>query len=96
MATRVSTFTDIGYFSAKINEQGALTTNIKRPDLTGEFDKPVRIHLIISAPWNKTILNFCLRKDLPLRKKILQNINLTENIVKICKNSHRVFRNTLK
>lgn len=67
-------FTDIGYFSARINEQGALPTDIKRPDLTGEFDHPVRIHLVISAPWNKTIMNFALRKDMPLRTKILQDI----------------------
>lgn len=67
-------FTDIGYFSANINELGALPADIQRPDLTGEFDKPARVHLVISAPWNKTILSFCLRKDMPLREKILADI----------------------
>ncbi|MEW5895954.1 MAG: glycosyl hydrolase family 18 protein [Candidatus Omnitrophota bacterium] len=67
-------FTDIGYFSAAINEQGALKKDIQRPDLKGEFDKPVRIHLVISAPWNKTILNFCLRPDFPLRNQLIADI----------------------
>ena len=67
-------FTDIGYFSAQINEQGGLPLDITRPDLTGEFDRPAKIHLVISAPWNKTIMNFCLRTDLPLRQKLLDDI----------------------
>ena len=67
-------FTDIGYFSAAINEQGTLPMDIKRPDLRGEFDKPARVHLVISATWNKTIMNFCLRPDMPLRQKLLDDI----------------------
>jgi len=66
--------TDIGYFAAQINEQGRLPSDINRPDLTGEFDQPVRIHLVVSAPWNKTIMNFCLRSDMPLRQQILDDI----------------------
>ena len=67
-------FTDIGYFSAAVNEQGRLSKDIKRPNLKGEFDKPVRIHLVISAPWNKTIMNFAIRKDFPLRDQIIKDI----------------------
>jgi len=67
-------FTDIGYFSAQVNEQGRIPMDITRPDLSTHFKKPHRIHLVISTVWNKTIMNFILRRDFPLRNQLLNDI----------------------
>lgn len=67
-------FTDIGYFSANVNEQGNIPMDITRPNLSERFQKPHRIHLVISTVWNKTITNFILRTDFPLRNKLIADI----------------------
>lgn len=72
-------FTDIGYFSANVNEQGRLPMDITRPNLSAQFTKPHRIHLVISTVWNKTITNFILRTDFPLRRQLLNDIVTLSN-----------------
>ncbi len=66
-------FTDIGYFSSKVEEDGTLT-QIQRPDLTGELGSAPRIHLVISMIGNKMLTNFILREDMPFRKRIIADI----------------------
>jgi len=66
-------FTDIGYFSSKVEDDGTLT-QITRPDLKGEFDRSHRIHLVVSMIGSKMLTHFVLREDLPFKKKMVLDI----------------------
>ena len=65
--------TDIGYFSAKVNDTGRLGTTIPRPSLPGRL-KHARIHLVISAPANKALMYFCLYRDKQVRAELIADI----------------------
>ncbi|MCW8950199.1 MAG: hypothetical protein OQL17_09450, partial [Sedimenticola sp.] len=53
--TGMEPLTDIGYFSARVNDIGRLDTTVPRPTLIGRL-KNARIHLVISAPASKTLM----------------------------------------
>ncbi len=65
--------TDIGYFSARVNDIGRLETSISRPSLPGRL-KRARMHLVISAPANKALMYFCLNRDKLARAELLSDI----------------------
>lgn len=65
--------TDIGYFSARVNDIGRLETVIPRPSLPGRV-KHARIHLVISAPANKALMYFCLTRDRQTRSDLIADI----------------------
>lgn len=65
--------TDIGYFSARVNEIGRLDKPLPRPSLPGRV-KNARIHLVISAPASRTLMYFCLNRDLETRNDLLNDI----------------------
>ncbi len=65
--------TDIGYFSAKVEDDGTLTASVPRPVLTAAQGSP-RIHLVVSMIGSKMLTHFVLREDLPLRGRIIESI----------------------
>lgn len=66
--------TDIGYFSAVVNDIGRLKEG---PDIQ-KIPPPIRtgrrIHLIISAPGNIPLMYWCLSKDKETRELLIQDI----------------------
>ncbi|MCF7974334.1 MAG: glycoside hydrolase [Phycisphaerae bacterium] len=71
--TGMEPLTDIGYFSARVNDIGRLDTTVPRPTLIGRL-KNARIHLVISAPASKTLMYFCLNRDKQLRSDLISDI----------------------
>lgn len=65
--------TDIGYFSARVNDVGRLDTAIPRPTLPGRLRR-TRIHLVISSPANKALMYFCLNRDKTTRAALINDI----------------------
>jgi spore germination protein YaaH len=65
--------TDIGYFSARVNDIGRLEMPLARPSLTGTL-RNARIHLVISAPASKTLMYFCLNRDKQVREDLINDI----------------------
>jgi len=71
--TGIEPLTDIGYFSARVNDIGRLDTAIPRPSLPGRL-RNARIHLVISAPGSKTLMYFCLNRDKKVRSDLISDI----------------------
>ncbi len=68
-------FTDIGYFSARVNADGKLEGGpTERPALTGPNEKAPRIHLVVTTPWNSDLMHLFLSPELPLRQRIINGI----------------------
>ncbi len=65
--------TDIGYFSARVNDIGRLDASLPRPSLPGRL-KHARMHLVISAPANKALMYFCLNRDKLARAELITDI----------------------
>lgn len=63
--------TDLCLFSARINDMGRLDGPVNIPPLVR---RPRRIHLVISAPFNKALMYFCLRQDVATRDGLIEDI----------------------
>lgn len=66
--------TDIGYFSMVVNEVGRLDSPIPRPTLSHRPDSEWRVHLVISAPSNRSLMYWCLARDPLTRNGLIQDI----------------------
>ena len=66
--------TDIGYFSAQVNTIGRIGGTIARPKLNTRPGIRQRIHLVISAPANSTLMYFCLSKNPRTRAGLMSDI----------------------
>jgi len=67
-------FTDIAYFSARVNDIGRLDGAIKRPVLPNRTGRKPRVHLVISAPASKTLMYLCLHRDMQTRAALINDI----------------------
>lgn len=76
--------TDIAYFSAEVNEVGRLAVIPDIAKIPAAIRTNRRVHLVISAPHNRSLMYFCLSSDTGSRK------NLIEDIVKAAKPFHGV------
>ncbi len=65
--------TDVGCFSARVNDTGRLGPAMSRPSLPGRL-KHARMHLVISAPANKALMYFCLNRDRQVRSGLIADI----------------------
>ena len=54
--TGLEPFTDICYFSARVDDIGQLDRPLARPALSSRSGAAPRVHLVISAPANKTLM----------------------------------------
>lgn len=72
--TGAEPFTDIAYFSARVNDIGRLDAPIMPPVLPSRTRKKPRIHLVISAPASKTLMYLCLHKDAQTRANLITDI----------------------
>lgn len=66
--------TDIAYFSAKINDIGKITKIPNPQKLQDKISPHVRIHCVISAPYNRSLMYWCLKKDLKARKQLIDEV----------------------
>ena len=66
--------TDLCYFSARVNQIGRLDQVINRPVFQRPCAKVDRIHLVISAPASRTLMYFCLFRDIQTREALIQDI----------------------
>ena len=68
--------TDLCYFSARVNDIGRLDETLNPPRLPSPqgLQRDRRYHLVISAPASKTLMYFCLNKDLATREGLTNDI----------------------
>jgi spore germination protein len=66
--------TDVGYFSVAVNEVGRLDPAPFRPVLAGSAGRVRRVHLVISAPANKSLMYWCLGRDIATRDALISDI----------------------
>jgi len=74
--------TDVAYFSAQVNDIGRLDQTISRPQFsiaTGLVSSaakghPRRVHLVVSAPSNRSLMYWCLAKDTQTRGGLISDI----------------------
>jgi len=70
--------TDIAYFSVAVNDIGRLdrpgSGGVQRPILSGRPGLDRRVHLVVSAPANRSLMYWCLSKDLATRAGLIQDI----------------------
>jgi spore germination protein len=66
--------TDVGYFSAAVNDVGRLDPAPLRPVLAGSPGRIRRVHLVISAPANKSLMYWCLGRDIATRDGLIGDI----------------------
>lgn len=69
--TEQKSITDVAYFSASITETGRLS---KVPTFPPSLRKGKRVHLVVNAPGNRSLMYWCLSKDLETRKLLIQDI----------------------
>lgn len=70
----IQPITDIAYFSACINEIGRITKVPKLENLPSEVRSRRKVHLVISAPANRSLMYWCLSKDIETKKALLEDI----------------------
>jgi len=70
--------TDIAYFSVVVNDIGRLdgpdAEGTARPALSGRPGLKRRVHLVVSAPANRSLMYWCLARDLQTRTGLTQDI----------------------
>lgn len=66
-------FTDILYHSASMDDTGRLTRRLVPPDIPDTSGIKPRLHLIV-AERDAALMHKALRKDLPLRKNLIEDI----------------------
>jgi spore germination protein len=66
--------TDLVYFCAKIDEIGKIQNIPNINKLRIRVNENVKIHLCVFAPYSKTLMYFCLRKDPEIRAELINDI----------------------
>ena len=66
--------TDVAYFSSPVNETGRVSQTIDSKLLRQRLPKATRIHLVISAPYNRSLMYWCLDKDRETRAALIQDV----------------------
>jgi len=66
--------TDVAYFSAVVNETGRIPNSVDPQPLRQRLPKKTRIHLVVSAPFNRSLMYWCLHKDRETRDALIQDI----------------------
>lgn len=70
--------TDIAYFSLAVNDLGRLDRPgpgpMRRPVLSSRPGVQRRVHLVVSAPSNRSLMYWCLSRDLVTRAGLIQDI----------------------
>lgn len=70
----INALSDIAYFSAEINETGRIDKEMEITKIPSILRKGKRVHLVISTPPNRSLMYFCLTKDLSTRQGLLEDI----------------------
>jgi len=66
--------TDVAYFSLRINDIGRITSKINPGTIRKNAPQNARIHLVISAPANRSLMYWCLGTDPIAKKELIQDI----------------------
>ena len=66
--------TDIAYFSAKVNAIGRVDSLISISKIPEKVRAGKKIHLVISAPGNHSLMYWCLSKDIETRDSLIGDI----------------------
>ncbi len=66
--------TDIAHFSVAVNEIGRLTASLDPSPVLERAKEGIRTHLVISCPYNRSLLYWCLKKDLETRDLLINDI----------------------
>ncbi len=66
--------TDVGHFSVVVNDVGRITTSMDPSKVRGKAPPGTRVHCVVSAPFNKSLMYWCLRKDSETRDSLLEDV----------------------
>jgi len=66
--------TDVGYFSTTVNDVGRLDQTPPRPQFPNVTGHQRRIHLVVNAPSNRSLMYWCLAKDLQAREALIRDV----------------------
>jgi spore germination protein len=66
--------TDVAYFSFVVNEIGRLNPSLNIDLIKKRAPPSARVHCVISAPGSKTLMYFCLFKDLETRRGLIEDV----------------------
>ncbi|MGA8165485.1 MAG: glycosyl hydrolase family 18 protein [Waddliaceae bacterium] len=66
--------TDFVYFSAQINETGRITDVPNPLPLSKRISPRARMHCAVSAPWNRSLMYWCLKKDAETRLALINDV----------------------
>lgn len=66
--------TDLAYFSAPVTETGRVTRELTLDKLPKALRSRCRVHLVISAPNNRSLMYWCLSKDREAKQDLLNDI----------------------
>ena len=70
----VNNITDLAYFSAKVNDEGRIERIPDIQKIPENLRKKRRMHCVVSAPWNSSLMYFCLSKDRDTMEKLIEDI----------------------
>src|SRR3990167_4996016 len=66
--------TDVAYFSAVVGETGRISTNLDATILRKNVPPKSRVHCVISAPANRSLMYWCLSKDKETKQGLIEDI----------------------
>lgn len=66
--------TDIAYFSLVVNETGRISSTLSKEVILKQAPPKARIHCVISAPYNRSLMYWCLSKDKETREGLIDDI----------------------
>lgn len=72
--TGVEPISDVVYFSMVVNDVGRLDQAIPRPQFPVVSGRKQRVHLVVNAPSNRSLMYWCLVKDLQTREGLMRDI----------------------
>ncbi len=66
--------TDVGYFCARLDDTGKLGEAPNFAFLKQKVQKGTKIHCVITADYNRSLMYWCLKKDLETKNHLVQEI----------------------
>lgn len=66
--------TDIAHFCLNLNHMGRISETLNPAVLKGKMPAGARVHLVVSAPYNWSLMYWCLNKDKETREALIEDI----------------------
>lgn len=68
--------TDVAYFGVKLSDTGTISASLDQTSLRARLPRGARVHCVVFAPGNPSLLYWCLVKDQSVREELISQIVL--------------------